>query len=180
MGLVFALIAVIASAAPAAAYTVVSESGEIGYYNFFESTESPRARCIYGGYVGDKQYLRRIRVGPPTVFAAHPDYGRVGWRFLIQRLNNDMVTWTTVAKSPIQKARAYLDEPAHFDAMRVDYSPSNVMRTFRALVVINWYRPNGTVQGQARIAPDYYQFRDPDGPPYFTLDDSCGGGWQRV
>lgn len=182
-----ALLAVLVAAAgalPAAGYSVISESGLVGPYTFAESEAAPRVRCRYGDFVADKQYLQWMRVGPPTVLAADRDSGRrdsrmVGWRFLIQRLGTDLTTWTTVARSPLQKARAYEDQAAALTAMKVHYSASDINRQFRALVVINWYRPDGSIEGRVRLTPQYYQARFPDavGP---TFSDGCRGGFEVV
>jgi hypothetical protein len=184
LAVALALGAVLGSGVPVAAYTVLSETGLLGSYTFTESMAAPRARCGYSSRIGDYQYLRFMRLGPPTVLAADRNSDKrdtriAGWRFLIQRLGTDLTTWTTVAQSPIQKARAYEDAAAPFTAMRVNYSASRPFRDFRAVVVINWYRPNGTVEGRARLAAQYYQLRDPSGVGP-TMQNVCVSAIQFV
>ncbi len=183
LALVLSLVGVLAAPTPVAAYQVVSETGLLGPYTFSESVASPRARCGYGARIGDKHDLRWMRLGPPTVKASDRDSDKrdsriAGWRFLIQR-STDLTTWTTVARSPIQKARAYEDKAAAFSAMKVYYRATNPLKQFRALVVVYWYRADGTIEGRAKLTPQYYQLRFPDRVEPTTFD-ACIGAWQYI
>ena len=184
LALTAALAVLFGSSLPVGAFSVIVDDGQQGNYNFNESMANPRVRCGYSSYLGDKSYFRWMRVKPPQVYAPDTsaekiDSMRVGWRFLIQRQTAGSSTWTTVAKSPVQKARAYENSPASFSKMKVYFSASKITPIFRAVVVINWYGSDGSRVGQIKLLPDHYEAKQ--GTSIFYLGNpDCPGGSERV
>lgn len=170
-----ALMFAAAVAGPAAAYTVISESGLVGNYSLPDSAGSPGATCAYGQEVPPNwAWLKWMKVRAPQAFAADRNSGardqrRVSWQFKIQRAPYDMSEpWQTVATSVVQRRTAYEDQAAAFTPIQVNYNattsqPGSENDLLRALVILKWYRPNGSVEGTVKLAPTNYRNKSPFG-----------------
>lgn len=164
-----------AIAGPASAYNVISQTGAVGNYSMTDSSVSPGATCAYGQEVPPNwAWLKWMKVRAPQVFAADRNSGardqrRVSWQFKIQRAPYDMSEpWQTTASSAVQRRIAYDNQAAAFTPMQVNYNattsqPGSDDDLLRALVILKWYRPNGSVEGTVRLAPTYYRNKSPFG-----------------
>lgn len=173
-------------AGPAAAYTVVSESGLHGNYALTDSSESPAGTCSYGQEVPPNwRWLKWMKIRAPQVFAADRNSGvrdqrRVSWQFKIQRSPFDMSEpWQTVATSAVQRRTAWDDQAAAFTAMKVYYNattsePGSDNDLLRGLVILRWYKPNGSVEGKVKLAPTYYRHMSGFGT------NTSGNSWCQV
>lgn len=172
------LVAVVLSAAlfvaatgPAAAFTVLSESGSHGHYSLTDTPDMPGAKCTYGDVVfSNWAYLVSMKVYAPHVFAADRDSGTrdhrvVSWRWQLQWKEYDKVRWHTIKSTAIQMRTAYDDQEAAFTAMKLNYNSEQDDPTheiggpeiiFRARVIIKWYKPNGDVESTVKLKPDWY------------------------
>jgi hypothetical protein len=171
-GMVVAMSFALAAAGPAAAYQVISETGPHGDYWLDDSSGTPAGICTYGPVVYDNwAYLVSMRVKAPHVFAADRnsdkrDHRVVTWQWKLQRKKFDATTWKTIKSSAIQKKTAYEDAQAPFTGMTINYNsekddmdhngPSVV---FRALVIIKWFKPDGSVESTIKLVPSYYEDR---------------------
>lgn len=165
------------AAGPASAYTVVKDEGSRGEFWFNETETTPLARCGYSdpNAAGDARF-RWMRVLAPGIFAADRTTERdsriVGWFFKLQRM---MPTgpWQTIARSPEQKARAYDDAAAVLTAKKVYFKGKIDGSLFRAVVVMKWYKPNGSVAGKVVLRPSYYSVKWTVGTPDYVYIDAC-------
>jgi hypothetical protein len=162
----------VAGAGSAAGTTFVGETGLLGNYYLADTDTTPAATCGYGNEVPPNgAWFKWMKVQPPTVYAADRDSGvidhrRVSWQFKIQtRPYESTGSWKTVAVSEKQKAKAYENLAAPFTAMRVDWRPHHsdpvVFKHVRALVIVKFYKPNGTVEGTAKFLVDWYKNKTP-------------------
>ena len=172
-----ASIAVAVLAGPVAAYHITYENGPHGDVYLDDTSTTPAATCQYGNFVyANWTYLKSVQVRAPHVFAADRnsakrDHRTVTWRFNLQR--HDFVYpapatgWKTVAQSAIQKAVAYDDAQAPFTALKIDYPtrqhsaapPTMDQHMYRALVVIKWYKGDGSLEATVKLAPDFYRIK---------------------
>lgn len=165
-----ALVCAMAFVAPAAAYTVVSESGTHGHYLITDSFTKQGATCSFGN--GEPPYgwawLDWMTARAPKVFAADRnssvrDHRKVSWQFKIQRAPYNTTAWQTVASSAVQKATAWDDQAASFSYMKITYDAHTTASgsendQLRALIILKWYKPSGAVEGTVQLAPSYYRY----------------------
>lgn len=160
-----------AMAGPAFGYQVLSETGPHGHYDITDSFATPGAKCSYGDVVySNWAYLISMKVYAPHVFAADRnseirEHRVVSWQWKLQRRAYDGTQWHTIKSSAIQKKTAYEDAMAPFTALKINYNaekedPTHVdaggSKIFRALVIIKWYKPNGSVESTVKLVPDFY------------------------
>jgi hypothetical protein len=172
--IVGALVLAASVASPASAYTLVSKTGTVGGWSFDEgsSLQTASGHCAYGAnVVYNWVYFKSMTVKPPTVKAINrttkQDHQTVGWQLVMQQhlIALPMTgSWTTIKKSSIQKKTAYDNAAALFTALTVKYDAQvhdpdfqSLPYAYRALVVITWYKADGTVQGTVKLAPSYYK-----------------------
>jgi hypothetical protein len=159
------------AAAPVAADTAVSHSGNYGAHRLRDAFGYPGARCNY--FTAEDQDEHSITVRSPVVFArnayaAQLDIQKVGWRGRVQRLQSG--TWTTVASSGLQTDMATDLHPAEFSSAVI---PLETAGRHRVLVDMYWYGPAGTVvRGQSRHRVDFYAIVV-DGEQVFQADSYC-------
>ena len=158
-------------AGPAAAYTVVSESGTHGSYSITDSLTKPGATCRYGNGEPPNNWawLDWMTVLAPRVFAADRnssvrDHRQVSWQFKIQRTADNTTAWHTVASSAVQKATAWDNQAASFTSMKITYNAYTTATgsendILRALVILKWYKPSGAVEGTVQLTPTHYLFK---------------------
>jgi hypothetical protein len=160
----------VAMAGPAAAYQVISEVGPHGHYDITDTIGTPGAKCSYGPQVYTNwAYLKSMKVYAPHVFAADRnsekrDHRTVSWQFKLQRQSAGESAWHTFKSSAKQTKVAYEDTMAPFTAMTITYNsensdPDHVSGPnlyYRALVIIKWYKPDGSVESTVKLVPDYY------------------------
>lgn len=182
--LALTLSASFALAGPAAAYTVISETGLVGEYSLNESAESPAATCGYGKEVPpNSAWFKWMKVRAPQVRAADRnssvrEHRHVTWQFKIQRRQypaDSAAPWQTVASSNVQGATAYEDQNAPFTQMKVywnarQYEQPADYYIARALVIIKWFKPGGGVEGTVKLTPTYYAGKTPWGTTTFSTD----------
>lgn len=157
-------------AGPAAAYTIVSETGMIGSWSLTDTAATPGATCRYGAVQPPNHtYLRWVKVRPPVVYAADRsaekiDRKKIVWFWRLQRKSLNGTTWHTVGTSTRQSAFAYENQPAPFSASTIyENGSTNAFSFYRALVVIRWVKANGTIEGAAKATVDYYRLKSPFG-----------------
>lgn len=169
VALMLALPLLITLAAPAAAYTIVSQTGMVGEWYLTDSVDTPGATCRYTGeYPPNYAYFRSMKLRAPTVRAADRDstvidQKRVQWSWKLQRAPYPGNTWTTVATSAKQTKVAYENQAAAFTPLQINLntglSPDDTV--FRAMVIIKFLRNNGTVEGTVKAVVDYYRMKNP-------------------
>lgn len=140
-----------------------STSGRIGHFLF---PDYYGATCRYVNDWGQHWALWTIAVLPPSVWWPNTDRGdrsqkgTVGWRAIVQEAMGVDGPWSTIGKTPIQKATAHEDqgEPygeaskAVFTRLIIprhaDGDPNN-WSAVRIIVKAFWYRRDGSVRGWA-------------------------------
>ena len=175
-GFVLAVVASAVWAGPAAAYVTISETGPHGNYWLDDTSEMPAATCKYGQVAySNWTYFKWMQVDAPHVFAADRNSDKrekrlVTWQWKLQHedwgdpLPNN---WKTVKSSAVQKATAYEDAEAGFTPLRINYDiealdPEHQGRNgeiFRALVVIKWFRGDGTLESTVKLTPSFYYIK---------------------
>ena len=168
VAVVLAASVILGSTGTASAYHVVSDTGTHGRVVLADSEASPGAVCAYafsGSSNGvDTWLFHSIRVKPPKVFAAdrrpdHRDSRLVSWRYYLMELPYNSPGSYEVARSPVQKARAYDNAAAPFSAMRVTYD-GVADSLYSVRVAIKWYKPDGSVEGRLALVGDWYGQKD--------------------
>lgn len=178
MGPAVALAMLLSLAGPAAAYEIVSDSGPRGEFMLVDTADMPGGRCGYSAEnMAGVARFRWLRVRAPQVFAAdrnadQRDSRIVGWSFKIQRLQPGGA-WTNVAASSEQRARAYQDAAANLDPKKVYFHGTNDGSQYRALVIIKWYKPNGSVEGKVKLLVSYYGVKWTVGTPDYVYSGAC-------
>ena len=171
--LVLALPFVLFAAGPTAAYQVISEVGPHGEVWLDDSMATPAGTCKYGDVVySNWAYLEWMKIKAPHVFAADRnsdkrDHRVVSWQWKLQRLGTNATKWKTIKESGIQKKTAYEDQQAAFTPMTINYmavneDPNHNVSAdvkFRGLVIIKWYKNDGSVESTVKLVPDWYKIR---------------------
>jgi hypothetical protein len=157
--------ATILGVSPVAADTELGHTGQVGTHSLSETYLDGGAKCTYRttfeGSGSHWSRLRRIDVRPPRMKAISAQQ-RVGWRFIVQRSEDDG-PWEATYRSPIQKATASSNANAAFSPMGIKVivpAPSSQFdnhHLYRVVVKMFWYRPGGSQQGSARHLVDYYR-----------------------
>jgi hypothetical protein len=157
-----------------------------------DTTTTPAGTCKYGNFqYANWSYIQWMQVRAPHVFAADRDSAKrdhrvVTWQWQLQRhafVDPTPATgWKTVATSKRQRATAYEDAQAPFTAMRVYFDgkahapapPTFSSALLRALVVVKWYRPDGSVEATVKLVPDYYRLKTVFAPDFTGGQPWCG------
>lgn len=128
-----------------------AQTGSVGPYLIRDSFGSTAASCDYpdtGGLV-----LKAIIVKAPEVRWADTDsnndneHGKIAHRIVIQRSNDNGVTWTKLKSSTRQVAAATESAAANLTKRTVSISVNGNKPLLRVYSKIQWIRPNGTVRG---------------------------------
>lgn len=172
---------------PAAAYTVVSDTGTHGAYTWTDTTDSQPATCFYGQPQPPfaTAYLHNVKVRPPSAYAVDRtdarDHQKISWQFKVQGEEfGSGDNWVTFAQSTIHSATGYDNAPAAFSPVKIAFnSKSNPDSNrdefvFRTLVIVTWYKANGSVGGKVKLLPTYYRIKGPFSPPHTAGGDYCG------
>jgi hypothetical protein len=183
-----ASIIAVTAAGPVAADTELGHKGTVGQHSLRDNAEKGGIFCRYKalseGPTSFEGKLNRIVVRPPKMRSISTSQ-RVGWRFIVQR-SKDGGAWKRTFRSPIQKARAYSNTNASFSRMsvKVNVPPDGLSDEFiasysyRVIVKMIWYRPDGTQRGSARhmvnFAHDVLSGRH-YGINAFSSNGECGG-----
>ena len=172
---------------PAVAYSV-SETGLVGEYSYSEGPDTPFATCGYAGPLWrDTNWIwfNWMRVTPPEVRTADRnsetrDRRTVSFQLKIQRTTIGSGTWQVVKSSSIQKAPAWDDQAAALSPIKLFFTPKKTTfngqnAMFRAMVLVKWFKRDGTVEGTVKMWPSYYRLNSPHNTkPYpVTPDDYC-------
>lgn len=161
LGLVFAVSALGVLAAPAAAETVTQPcSGNCGYWEVYDAAAPLRGgSCFYSGTFPYK--LTSMSVRAPLMHGIYNGKTKVGWRFKIQRQNNNGGSWNTIYTSSYQTAMADNAIPAyngHGFSRRTWNAPSNPNGyRYRETLDLKWWKANGTVDGTLSLKYDWYK-----------------------
>ena len=121
--------------------------------------EAQGAACYYQG-TGDLD-LYRIVVRQPHVEAydrtpgANNDVQKVAWAAVFQKTSNG-VDWTVDLISPKQFATTDDNEAAPFTKISRTFTPQ-FGYSYRVVVRMFWYLPQGTVDGKAYHRVEYYR-----------------------
>jgi hypothetical protein len=174
------LIAVMA-VGPVAADTELGHKGTVGKHSLRDSSRQGGVFCYYKTLSESKNHfegkLNRLVVRPPKMRSIS-GVQKVGWRFIVQRSIYDG-PWKRTYRSPIQRAKATSNTNASFSRMSVKVNvPADGLEagySYRVIVKMFWYRPNGTIRGSARHLVDYAHYVNYGG------DDGIAGapcgGW---
>ena len=148
------------SAAPsAAAYSVLTLSGNYGQMTF---SDGPGAKCIYGS----DGHIDRVSVRGATLVARDATFGLdqqwVGYSFKVQRFDYDPADpfqppYTTIYSSSVVKKLANDAQAVSFDR-RAWSVPNNLARAIRVVVTGTWYKPGSKTQvdGTIKLAVEYF------------------------
>lgn len=155
-----ALIAVVLSAGPVVADTVIKETGTRGAWSLKDTHRRPGAKCAYSIY-GD---LYAISVRPPQVYGAYPMETWVGWRFKILRSTNEGSTWRTIYRSPLQKDRA-TDTMAADEFMRPTWDGPNEVDPpahawYKVKVITLFYAPGSATSVEGKIITEVDNYKE--------------------
>jgi hypothetical protein len=157
-------VGLLSAAAPAAADTPVSHSGQVGRHYLADSEEYAGARCFYNS----DNNLDRIRVQDPIVFSRSndPDRRQVSWRVLVQK--NGGHGWGTVMKSAWQFGEARTTRPADFSPIAVSFT-ADTTADYRVLVRMGWWTGGEAINlvGVAVHRVDWYHYPMADANPGF-------------
>ena len=172
---------------PAAAYSVVSDTGNHGMYSWTDTTDSPPVTCIYGQPQPPfaTAYLHYVKVRPPSAFGIDRtgarDHQKISWQFKVQgEVFGTGDNWMTFAQSTVRSATGYDDTPAPFNPVKIAFNsrsnpdPNKEDFVFRTMVIVTWYKANGSVGGKVRLLPTYYRIKGPFSPPFTGGGDYCG------
>jgi hypothetical protein len=168
---------------PAAAYTVVSDTGTHGDLSWTDTTDSPPVTCFYGQPQPPfaTAYLHNVKVRPPNAFAVDRtgarDHQKISWQFKLQgEVFGSGDNWMTFAESTVHSATGYDNTPAGFSPVKIAFNsrsnpdPNKEDFVFRAMVIVTWYKASGSVGGKVKLLPTYYRVKGPFSPPF------TGGG----
>jgi hypothetical protein len=170
LALMLAVPLLITLAAPAAAYTIVSQTGMVGEWYLTDSYDTPGATCGYTQeYPPNHAYFRWMKLRAPNVRAADRDSNvidqkRVQWFWKLQRGTINGSTWTNVATSSKQTKIAYENQAAAFTSLRVNFNTGTSPQgetVFRAMVIIKFLKNSGAVEGMVKARIDYYRVKNP-------------------
>ncbi|HYI22747.1 MAG TPA: hypothetical protein VEX62_08950 [Candidatus Limnocylindrales bacterium] len=165
-----ALLLAFTAAVPVQADTELGQTGTTGFHALRDSPSRPGYTCHYKGIYppsGGDRYegkLNQIDVRPPRMkaIAGHQE---VGWRFMIERLNQSvnppivMVTY----KSSIQRDTTSSSRNASFSMRSVsvrlpaDGAYEDTIYEYRVKVKMFWYTANGGVQGTSTHRADWFE-----------------------
>jgi hypothetical protein len=179
-----ALLALLFAAQPAAAATVISQSGTIGTYQFQDNQNTTRgADCVYAtnGSPGEHK-LKTLKIRGPKIFAYNDHSGTkqyVGWKFLVQSEPVSATdAFTTFFSSSVVKERVNVSAGFQFGS-RNWTAPGNVTSNtnWRVVVVLFWYKRSGstTVQGKLTASYDYYHVKGGGSTPNQIRQTDCNG-----
>ena len=166
-----ALLFALSNVGSVAAYSVISENGPHGDVFLDDTLDTPAGTCNYGDVVySNWAYFESMRVRAPQVFAADRsstkrDHRAVSWQWKLQRKPDTATKWKAIKSSEIQRDTAYEDQQASFSPMLINYNSekedpdhtSNSGVSFRALVIVKWYRGDGSVEATVKLVPSLYR-----------------------
>src|SRR3954471_11960579 len=134
------LVMLLSVAAPAAAYTQLTSSGDLGTWTFQEAGTNAGARCVYNA---SNFNFDKISVRGPVVGTHKSKAQRISWRFIVDRRyqipNNDQYATETVYKSPIASTTVQPGHTFAFPRRAWEYPYNNPKGQFSAWVEIKWY-----------------------------------------
>jgi len=167
-----AFLALMFAVQPAAAATVISQSGSIGSYVIHDNHDSTRgADCDYETtketHHGSNAYwLDALKVRGPQINAYNDHSGTkqyVGWQFKVQDEPASATdAWTTFYTSSVVKQKVNVASGFQFDH-RVWKAPENppADTNWRVVVILKWFTrgTTTTVQGKVTASIDYYHVK---------------------
>ncbi len=181
IGVVSAMLASVALAPAAGAFTEKINSGATGDYQIEDDDFDPGVNCRYEDNPGTKKdELNKIRV---TDYHAHGPYVQKTWvgsRFIIKRnaKPHGDNKFKTVFKSRIRKGKANQFEVAFFTA-KSWFTPENHKSRYRVVIELIFYKKGSKtkVAGRVKGPMDVYLSRQgTDEKPGFG-DEGGPSGW---
>ena len=179
-----ALLALLFAAQPAAAATVISQSGTPGNYQLQDNQNTTRGvDCVYATSGNPGQHrLTTLNIRGPQIFAYNDHSGTkqyVGWKFLVQSEPvSSSNAFTTFFTSSIVKERVNVSAGFQF-GYRHWTAPAHVTSNtnWRVVVVLFWYKRSGstTVQGKVTASYDYYHVKGGGSTPHQIRQTDCNG-----
>ncbi|HKZ92885.1 MAG TPA: hypothetical protein VJZ50_12175 [Candidatus Limnocylindrales bacterium] len=157
-----------------------SQSGQIGTFVIPDSDARPGVACTYdaGGPGAQGNDIDIMAAKGPRVFArdrtSERDQQTVGVKVIFQRSVNEGGSggWVTADATDVVKKTAFDDQAAKF-AERTWLVPIEEDYHFRALVVINWYKPGSVTQRQGTTKQRYVYYQVNQGGPQGVEQDRC-------
>lgn len=165
---VVTLLTVLITAAPVAADTPLKDKGVVGAHLLVDTPDRPGMTCQMTQLPSNYWIMDGISVRPPRVHGTRAGQ-RVAWRFAVERSATGPWDWRPIYQSRRQFGTASVHTPASFRRMSVDVSGSGFY-WFRVRVKMLWYAPDGTLEGKAVHAVDYYK----EGASGNTYGAPCG------
>lgn len=157
VALTFAITAVGAVAAPAAAETtLVNCQGTCGYYEVYDMGPPYGANCIYERISED---LDSMSARPPLMHGNYGSNSTVQWRFKILRAGQSSMSYSTIYTSSKQAAVANDATPAYAGSgfSRRTYTASENPSGKYKMQIEMWWKHHGSVEGYAKIEYDHYK-----------------------
>jgi hypothetical protein len=155
------MIALFATAQPAAAFTKTGQTGSVGSYKVYDSAGFAGVDCEYTG--GNDPYegeLTRIWPYPPDVMArAGVGMQKVGWRYIVQRKLPGQ-GWSNRVTSRTYTATTDSSHPADlpYELSTRVIVPQGSSGSYRVLYTLFWYGADGrTVTGSVTGRIKYYR-----------------------
>ena len=175
IALAFAISAIGAFAAPAAAETVLKDcTGTCGYYEYYDNEPPPSygANCKYETASYDLDFMSGK---PPSVHGPYSYKTQVAWRIRILRSTNMGGSWSTIYTSGWDTAMANDAIPAyagHGFARIYWHANENPTGWFKMRVYIRWRNAGGNVIGNA--SAEYNSYKELwNGNSYPNSADYC-------
>jgi hypothetical protein len=167
-----AFLALLFAVQPAAAATVISQTGKVGNYTINDNHDSTRgADCDYETvkethHSLNAYWLDALKVRGPQINAYNDHSGTkqyVGWQFKVQNEPASATdAWTTFYTSSVVKQRVTVGSGLQFPH-RVWKAPENppADTNWRVVVILKWFtRPGSTAQqGRVTASIDYYHVK---------------------
>lgn len=166
-----AFLALMFAVQPAAAATVISQTGNVGSYVIHDNQNTTRgADCDYETTMethhgSNAFWLDALKVRGPQINAYNDHSGTkqyVGWQFKVQDAPASSSTFTTFYTSSVVKQKVNVSTGFQFDH-RVWKAPENppADTNWRVLVILKWFKRGTTtvVQGKVTASIDYYHVK---------------------
>ncbi len=151
--------------------------GSHGHYAFDDTSSNPGVQCQYA-FNDAIHKLNALVVTRPKVWwpdrnaANHHEHGQVGWRATLQQAASDSGPWSTVAKTGIQKGIAYEGTRAPFTNKTIAVPTAASTASFRVIITMFWYHPDGSTMGSVKHWPYYYELAALGSPDVGSCPDT--------
>jgi predicted secreted protein len=169
------LLLALAFGSPAAAATLIKQSGVHGDWGTRSSADGPEANCNYTSSGGGANTLTSIKVFP--VLAGHSPMllqQKVSWTVSIQKHPfSGGGTWKTIATSQTQTVLTRNATSSPFSAITVSVT-GKLDWKYRAVSTVHWLI-SGSSTGMVKFSMDTYGLKFGSTPVTIIAEHSCSG-----